>query len=186
MNHRAGRRESSRDAFLVKSPEQREPVALLLGRIAERPLGGPVADRPDHRRQGLTRGRKRVTALSAAATDASIDEASTLEHSQSLGKERSTHPGYSSMDLIEAAGANHEFSDDQRRPSIAQDFDPDRDRAVLLVVRHSAMIPARCVGCQYILCTGLRLQPHGQDRCPSDSHSGPSSSPRHRYDISTS
>ena len=46
MHDRAGGRQPIRDGELMQPPEQGQAVTLLLARVAERPFGSPLAQRP--------------------------------------------------------------------------------------------------------------------------------------------
>ena len=66
-----------------------------------------------------------------------------FEQPEPLGEQGPADPGDPPVDLVESAGAHHELADDQWRPPVAQHLDPDRDRAVVPVVRHMPMMAGR-------------------------------------------
>ena len=86
---------------------------------------------------------QRVTSRQARGPGLTADQPAAFEQPEPLREQGPADPGDPPVDLVEAAGAHHELADDQWRPPVAQHLDPDRDRAVVPVVRHMPMMPGR-------------------------------------------
>src|SRR3954454_7476754 len=136
MDDRAGRRQPVWVRCLVHPPDERQAVAVVLGRLGEHPFGCPVADAPHDGRERLAGGRQLVTAGTTRRVGLATYEPSLFQRAQPLGKQCSAHAWDAAVDLVEAGRPDRELTNDEWCPSIAEYVDTGRDRAVVGVTLH--------------------------------------------------
>ena len=68
------------------------------------------------------------------------DDPASFELTESLGEQGPAGPGDATMDLVEATRPDHQLADDQRRPTVAQNVDRGRYRAVLPATSHPSSV----------------------------------------------
>ena len=93
-------------------------VAVVVGRVAEHPLSGPVAHGP--RCRSALAGRGQLVRSGQPRPFAVGRRAPGARAWQPLREQATARAGYPAMDLVEAAGTDHQLSDDQgvhRSPS---------------------------------------------------------------------
>ena len=110
--------------------------------IAERPLRRPMPHRPDDRRQPLPRGRQLVAHGPAWPGRVPHHQAAALQGAQPLREQRPAHPRHTAVDLVEPGRAGAQLADHQRRPPVPQHLDRRRDRAVVGISTHAAIVAA--------------------------------------------
>lgn len=140
VDHGAGCGQLRGDGELMGAPDQRQAVAVLVARVAEHPLGGPVPHRPHDRGQGLARGGQLVGPGPSGLARVMGHQPAALELPQPLGEQVAADPGNSAVDLVESAGTDHQLANDQRSPPVAQHVHPARDRAVLPAAHHQLIV----------------------------------------------
>ncbi len=121
-------------------PGQGDRVDVPRLRLAEHPAHRPLADRHDDALEvSARRGELVLVAASVGQVDP-LDHALALEVVQALLEERARDAGETAVDLVEPSAAEHELAHDQGRPSLRDDGAGQRDRAVLRVVLHQAIL----------------------------------------------
>jgi hypothetical protein len=63
-----------------------------------------------------------------------------LEVAEPLGEQGPAHSGDPTMDLVEAAGTDHQLANDQGGPTVTEHVDPDGDRALLRAAHHGPIV----------------------------------------------
>jgi hypothetical protein len=71
------------------------------------------------------------------------DESAPLQFAEPLGEQVAACPRYPAMDLVEAAGTDHQLAKNQGGPPVAQHVDRAGDRAVLPAARHDPILASR-------------------------------------------
>ena len=115
-----------------------DQVRVELGRVGvtERPLGSPVADRPDDRAQiapGLCQVIQRPLPVGIGVP---LDQADPLQVPEALGEDGPGDAGQEALQLVEALDPEEHLPDDQQRPAVAEHLGPPGQRAVLPVPLH--------------------------------------------------
>jgi hypothetical protein len=133
--------EAGRQAFdgadiAAHVPHQKAHIDRLEGGFLVDPLLPPDRHRPHHGPERASGFGQMIGPDRAADAGRMVDDPGCLEVPRSPREERARHQRHSPRDLVEPARAVEKLPDHQQRPSVAQGFARDRERAVLAVARH--------------------------------------------------
>ncbi len=121
---------------------QRDEWIEVFGRDLE-PTSAPLPEGLADLEQIVSRGRELVPVTAPLRLGCGFDDPEVFEVLEPLREEGGGESGRTLEDLAEGLTAQVEVANDQRRPTLSEDFGATGDRAVLAIGPHDFKCPAR-------------------------------------------